>query len=53
MALLSCPGLAFASAINSLTFEAGTVGLTRITSGTEATRLTGAKSSSESYGSFG
>ena len=40
---MSLPGLAFASAMSSLTVPAGTAGLTTNTIGTDATSATGAK----------
>ncbi|MNY42700.1 hypothetical protein D3C86_1776160 [compost metagenome] len=46
----SAPGLDLASAISSCTFLAGTDGLTTSTLGVEASRITGVKSLTMSYG---
>ena len=51
VAIVSLPGWALASAINSLKSLAGNWGLARITNGTSATRATGTKSFIGSYGS--
>src|SRR5947208_13868347 len=51
-AQMSCPALAFASAISSGTVLAGRAGLTTSKSGVEATRLIKVKSLTLSYGSL-
>ena len=52
MRTCTCAGLAFISAISSLTFFAGTSGLTTSRFGTRAISVMGAKSLTGSYGSF-